>query len=109
MPDLLARVREAARTNLYWRFLGIELEDAGEGWVRLRVPVRDELKNRAVGRLHGGVYRSLVDGAVGAALMTLSEQGQATLDLNVSFLASVSEGDIFAVGRATYMIIEPRA
>ena len=109
MPDLLARVREAARTNLYWRFLGIELEDAGEGWVRLRVPVRDELKNRAVGRLHGGVYSSLVDGAVGAARMTLSEQGQATLDLNVSFLASVSEGDIFAVGRATYMIIEPRA
>lgn len=45
-----------------------------------------------------------MDTAVGGALSTLHEAsaggvGQTTLDLNVSFLAAVSEGDVFAEGR----------
>ncbi len=105
MPDdLLAAVRERARTNLFWRYLGIEVENAKEGWVRLRVPVRDSLRNAAGAPVHGGVYSALVDTAVGGALSTLHETsaggvGQTTLDLNVSFLAAVSEGDVFAEGR----------
>jgi uncharacterized protein (TIGR00369 family) len=86
------------------------------------------------------VYSALVDTAVGGALSTLHAAseggvGQTTLDLNVSFLAGASEGDILAegrilkrgrsiafgearitdaagrllaVGRATYMILAPR-
>jgi uncharacterized protein (TIGR00369 family) len=137
---LLARVRERARTNLFWRFLGIEAVGAGEGWVRLRVPIRDELRNAAAAPVHGGVYSALVDAAVGGALGTLHETsaggvGQTTLDLNVSFIAGATEGDVLAegrilkrggtiafgearvtdaagrllaVGRATYMILGPR-
>ena len=105
MPDdPLTTVRDRARTNLFWRHLGIEVEDAKEGWVRLRVPVRDSLRNAAGAPVHGGIYSALVDTAVGGALSTLHEAsaggvGQTTLDLNVSFLAAVSEGDIFAEGR----------
>jgi uncharacterized protein (TIGR00369 family) len=138
--DLLARVRERARTNLFWRHLGIEVDEAGSGWVRLRVPVRDELRNAAGAPLHGGVYSALVDTAVGGALSTLHEAalggvGQTTLDLNVTFLAGATGGDVLAegrilkrgrsiafgearitdgsgrllaVGRATYMILPPR-
>ena len=138
--DLLARVRERARRNLFWRHLGIEVDAAGEGWVRLRVRARDELRNAAGAPVHGGVYSALVDTAVGGALSTLHEAagggvGQTTLDLNVSFLAGASEGDVLAegrilkrgrsiafgearitdgegrllaVGRATYMILAPR-
>ena len=90
--------------------------------------------------MHGGVYSALVDMAVGGALSTLHTAaeggvGQTTLDLNVSFLAGASAGDILAegrivkrgrtiafgearitdergqllaLGRATYMIIAPR-
>jgi uncharacterized protein (TIGR00369 family) len=141
MPDdPLSAVRERTRANLFWRHLGIEVEDARPGWVRLRLAVRDELRNAADAPLHGGVYSALVDTAVGGALSTLHEAaaggvGQTTLDLNVSFLASVSEGAVFAegrilrkgrtvafgeatvtdsggrllaVGRATYMILAPR-
>src|SRR6185295_13387989 len=89
--DPLATVRERARTNLFWRHLGIEVVDAKPGWVRLRVPVRDEIRNAAGAPVHGGVYSALVDTAVGGA--------QTTLDLNVSFLSSASEGDVFAEGR----------
>ena len=138
--DLLARVRDRARTNLFWRHLGIEVDEAGAGWVRLRVSVRDELRNAAGAPIHGGVYSALVDTAVGGALSTLHEAaeggvGQTTLDLNVSFIAGASEGDVvaegrilrrgrsiafgearitdaagrlLAVGRATYMILPPR-
>jgi uncharacterized protein (TIGR00369 family) len=139
--DLLAVVRERARSNLFWRHLGIEVEAAQAGWVRLRVPIRDELRNAAGAPVHGGVYSALIDTAVGGALSTLHEgsaggTGQTTLDLNVSFMAGASgghliaegrilkrgrtiafgdaqitdaSGALLAVGRATYMILPPRA
>ena len=140
-PDILARVQARAEANLYWRHLGVSVVDAKPGWIRLRVPVRDEIKNAAGAPVHGGIYSALVDMAVGGALGTLNEAseggvGQTTLDLNVSYLAGVREGEIFAegrilrhgrtiafgevtisdgagqtlaVGRATYMIIAKRA
>jgi uncharacterized protein (TIGR00369 family) len=104
VDDILARVRERARANLFWRHLGIEVDGAGVGWVRLRVPVRDELRNAAGAPLHGGVYSALVDTAVGGALSTLHDAadggvGQTTLDLNVSFLAAAGAGEVIAEGR----------
>ena len=102
--DLVARVQARAETNLFWRHLGVSVVDAKPGWVRLRVPVRDDIKNAAGAPVHGGVYSALVDMAVGGALGTLNEAseggvGQTTLDLNVSYLAGVRDGEIFAEGR----------
>ena len=102
--DPVAMVRERARTNLFWRHLGVEVVDAKPGWVRLRVPVRDELRNAAGAPVHGGVMSALVDMAVGGALSTMHEAsaggvGQSTLDLNVSFIAGASGDDVFAEGR----------
>ena len=102
-PDLLARVRERARTNRFWATLGVVVEEAGEGWVRLRVPARDDLRNAAGAPVHGGVLSSLVDMAVGGALSTMHEEaaggvGQTTLDLNVSFIGA-ADGDVQAEGR----------
>jgi len=141
MPaDLLTLTRERAQANLFWRYLGVQVDDAGEGWVRLRVPVGDGLRNAAGAPVHGGVLSALVDMAVGGALGTTHDNaaggvGQATLDLNVSFLAAAGDGDIVAegrllrrgrsvafgearitdgagklvaVGRATYMLLQPK-
>jgi uncharacterized protein (TIGR00369 family) len=141
MPaDLLTVTRERAQANLFWRYLGVQVDDAGEGWVRLRVPVKDGLRNAAGAPVHGGVLSALVDMAVGGALGTTHDNaaggvGQATLDLNVSFLAAAGDGDIVAegrllrrgrsvafgearitdaagtlvaVGRATYMLLQPK-
>ena len=141
MPaDLLTLTRERAQANLFWRYLGVQVDDAGEGWVRLRVPVVDGLRNAAGAPVHGGVLSALVDMAVGGALGTTHDNaaggvGQATLDLNVSFLAAAGDGDILAegrllrrgrsvafgearitdgggklvaVGRATYMLLQPK-
>ncbi|MBI2526093.1 MAG: PaaI family thioesterase [Candidatus Rokubacteria bacterium] len=105
MPeDLLTAARLRAQANSFWRHLGIEVDEAREGWVRLRVPIRDALRNAPGAPLHGGVLSTLVDAAVGAALGTLHAAsaggvGQTTLDLNVSFLAAAGEGEVFAEGR----------
>ena len=101
---LIASVRRRAHDNLFWRFLGVEVDDAKAGWVRLRVPVRDDVRNAAGAPVHGGVYAALVDMAVGGALSTLHDAaaggvGQTTLDMNVSFVAGTSDGPIFAEGR----------
>ena len=141
MPtDLLTLTRERAQDNLFWRYLGVVVEEAGEGWVRLRVPVKDSLRNALGAPVHGGVLSALVDMAVGGALGTTHDNaaggvGQTTLDLNVSFLAAAADGDIVAegrllrrgrsiafgearitdgagklvaVGRATYMLLQPK-
>lgn len=101
--DLLAAIRERARRNRFWVHLGVQVDDAREGWVRLRVAVRDELCNDTGAPLHGGIYSSLVDVAVGGALGTYAAPAsggldQTTLDLNVSFLAGVREGEVIAEG-----------
>src|SRR5437879_12085527 len=105
MADVcLARVGARAHANLFWRHLGIEVDEAEPGRVRLRVSVRDELRNAAGAPVHGGVYSALVDTAVGGALSTLHEVseggvGQTTLDLNVSFIAATRAGDTLAEWR----------
>ena len=102
--DRLANVRERARANLCWCYLGIEVEAAGEGWVRLRVPMRDELRNASGAPVHGGVLATLVDAAVGGALGTYGVAAgggvdQATLDLNVSFVGAARGDALLAEGR----------
>jgi uncharacterized protein (TIGR00369 family) len=139
-PDLLSVTRERAQDNLFWRYLGVQVDDAGEGWVRLRVPVKDGLRNAVAAPVHGGVLSALVDMAIGGALGTTHDNadggvGQTTLDMNVSFLAAAGDGELVAegrllrrgrtiafgearisdgagklvaVGRATYMLLQPK-
>lgn len=142
MPtDLLSVTRERAQDNLFWRYIGVIVDDAGEGWVRLRVPVKDGLRNAAGAPVHGGVLSALVDMAIGGALGTTHDNagggvGQTTLDMNVSFLSAAGDGELVAegrllrrgrtiafgearisdgggklvaVGRATYMLLQPKS
>jgi acyl-CoA thioesterase len=104
MPDPPETIREPTRSNTFWHFIGVDVEDAREGWCRLRVPLRDELRNAPGAQAHGGLYSALVDMAVGGALSTMHEQaeggvGQTTLDLNVSFIGGATDGDVVAEGR----------
>lgn len=101
---LLERMRERARTNNFWRMLALEPLAAGEGWVRLRLAVRDDLRNAEGAPLHGGVIAALIDAAIGGALATTHEAaaggaGQVTLESNVSFLGAVRGDVAIAEGR----------
>jgi uncharacterized protein (TIGR00369 family) len=52
------------------------------------------------GALHGGAIATLADTAMGASCWTLVEEGSpfATVDLNISYLKSVREGRVVAIG-----------
>jgi uncharacterized protein (TIGR00369 family) len=102
--ERLALTAARGRANRFWATLGIEVVEAGEGWVRLRVLVRDDLRNAPGAPVHGGVLATLVDAAVGGALGTYGDAAsggvdQTTLDLNVSFVAAARGDAIVAEGR----------
>lgn len=102
--ERFALTSERGRANRFWATLGIEVVEAGEGWVRLRVRVRDDLRNAPGAPVHGGVLATLVDAAVGGALGTYGDAAsggvdQTTLDLNVSFVAAARGEALLAEGR----------
>ena len=89
----------------YWQKLGIEVLEAEQGYVRLRLPfLADNRMGGGADTMHGGAIASLVDAASGAVTRTLpapSEPpllGGATTDLNVSYL-NAGRGDLYAQGR----------
>jgi uncharacterized protein (TIGR00369 family) len=73
----------------YGRFVGVVLEQAESGRVRLRLPASDDTENRN-GSLHGGVTASLLDIAGMAAARTAgpaADGAASTIDLAVHYLA----------------------
>ena len=114
--QLLARI--APHEVAFWRTLGVEVVEAGEGMARLRIPARPELETRRPDTLHGGVLASLIDAAGSAALLTTRAEddetwaGFASTDLNVSYLAAatsdvVAEARVLRGGRrVVYTIVE---
>ncbi|HXU67767.1 MAG TPA: hotdog fold thioesterase [Polyangia bacterium] len=90
------------------KFLGITVEEAREGYVRLAIPYRPELIGDASRpALHGGVISTLIDTAGGFAVWTQLagiEDRVSTIDLRVDYLAPgaaealVADANIVRVG-----------
>jgi uncharacterized protein (TIGR00369 family) len=84
--------------------LAIEALAAADGTSRLRVIV-DERHLRTLGMLHGGVTATLLDTALGYAVMSLAADGfhAVTAQLNVNFTRPAANGDsLEAVGRVLH-------
>ena len=54
----------------------------------------EEVHLNGVGTLHGGVYASLIDNAMGLSVLALVGVRTATIQMNVHFLGAVSGGRI---------------
>ena len=89
------------------KFLGIEIDDAKEGWVRLSLPYRPELIGDASRpALHGGVISTLIDTCGGFAVWTTMsmEDRVSTIDLRVDYLSPgapdklIADGTVVRVG-----------
>lgn len=131
--ELLEEFRAHIATIPYWQLLGAQVEEVGEGYACISLPLDPRLNN-SDGSAHGGALASLVDMAVARALRTLYDGtivGHATVELNISFLRPArgqrltaegrilrlgstvavgevqvggDDGRLVATGRATYMI-----
>jgi uncharacterized protein (TIGR00369 family) len=101
-PTLVERV--AAGAVPYWVSLGIQVERAiAPGHLLLRLAMREGLGTRRHEVMHGGAIASLIDAAAGGAIISQfggdeDYTGQATLDLNVTFL-NAATSDVVAEAR----------
>ena len=75
------------------RHIGARVEDVERGHSVISIDVEDIHLNGA-GTLHGGVYASLIDTAMGLSVLALVGVRTATIEMNVHFLGAVSEGRI---------------
>jgi 1,4-dihydroxy-2-naphthoyl-CoA hydrolase len=77
---------------------GLELLEYGDGEVRARVKVRDELKQPA-GLLHGGVYAAIAESMASlATALAVAPEGNTAMGLSnsTSFLRPITEGVVHA-------------
>ncbi len=93
------RFLQILHTPRYHQFLGLELVDAEEGYVKLKLPFRDDfLGDEAGSYIHGGVIAALIDIAGDFALITHFGRGLPTVDLRVDYLRpGQKHEDLYAV------------
>ncbi|MEJ0028823.1 MAG: PaaI family thioesterase [Rhizomicrobium sp.] len=82
--DFRARLREASGRAAFNTWLGLEVDQAGEGAVELSLPWRAEFGQYS-GYLHAAIVSGLIDTACGFAASTLSGRVLAS-QLSVRFL-----------------------
>ncbi|WP_088809818.1 MULTISPECIES: 1,4-dihydroxy-2-naphthoyl-CoA hydrolase MenI [Listeria] len=84
--------------------IGIEVVSAEKGYVKLKLPVTDKVK-QPFGFLHGGVSVALAEHAasIGASLSVAEDEIAFGLDINASHLRSVQSGDIYAIAEPIHI------
>ena len=77
--------------------LGIHPVTFGDGAATFGLTLRQDHMN-PYGVVHGGVVYSLVDTAMGAALVSRLESGErcTTLEIKINYLAAATEGELSA-------------
>ncbi len=87
----------------FYRLLGFEVVEVGEGVARVRMPYREDLL-QFQGAVHGGAIFSIADAAVAVALLTLADHGEeaVTIEGKLNYLAKVTQGELVAVGRVVH-------
>ncbi len=77
----------------FGKHIGATVEAVEPGRATMYVDVED-LHLNGNGTLHGGVYASLIDSAMGLAVLSLVGVRIATIEMNVHFLGAVGGGRV---------------
>ena len=85
-------IKEIVSTQPFIKLLGIELLEAGPGWVRERLAVNEKLLQPGV--VHGGAIYSLADTAAAHAVLTkvYPDEWVTTVEQKINFLRPVTSG-----------------
>lgn len=80
--------------------LGAQFLAVGDGYCRIRFPMREEYK-QAGGIAQGGFLAAMLDDCLGPAIHTVLALGQshATIELKVNYFQPVSQGWLIGEGR----------
>jgi acyl-CoA thioesterase len=102
MNDFDRLTREAFRANPFHELLGIELDERGPGFARVRLPAAERLRGGVAGSLHGGVLSALADIACLAAMQGVFDgrsRPAGTAELNISYLRPALGAYVLAEAR----------
>lgn len=98
MQMTLEEIRESFVQSPFFNHIGFEIIHFEEEKILVKLAVHDDLLN--VNRtLHGGVHASMLDQVCGMMTRVTTKTRCATINLNINYLASSSEGDIFATAK----------
>ena len=75
------------------KHIGAKVERVEPGRSVISIDV-EEVHLNGAGTLHGGVYASLIDNAMGLSVLALVGMRTATIEMNVHFLGAVNGGRI---------------
>jgi len=99
----LQRIPKVIGLMPYAAHLGMEYADGGDGWVKVRLPFKQENTTMA-DALHGGAIASLIDTTGSMAAWTTSEIGNpryfgSTVAVTVNYLSGILGTECVAEGR----------
>lgn len=100
-PERWQKLRHELESTPYWRILGVSVEELGNGYSRLRMPIRPQIRTSADGPIHPGALTCLIELAVAAAAEALEvpkARVDSTAELSATFLTLAAE-DVVAEGR----------
>ena len=98
--SLKEKSMEVNRHNPFVQLLGVEIEEVGPDFSRLRLPLRPEFLNPH-GLVHGGALFTLADNAAGCAA-TGDGRVYVTQASDIHFLRTQSSGDVRAEARVRH-------
>lgn len=104
MPnEIFEKLHPLSVRNPFLNFMGMELLDADEGWVRMKIAFRPEFLQPFT--VHGGAIYSLADAAAAHALMTLilPDQYPTTVEQRINFLKAVKDQDVYCESKIIHL------
>ena len=94
-------VRHFMEAVTFSRHIGSQVKEVEPGRAVLHIDV-EEYHLNGNGTLHGGVYATLIDNAMGISVAALVGVRTATTQMNVHFLGPVSSGRIVCRGEVVH-------
>lgn len=97
MNSYLQKVQEGIRNQGFAKLLGLQAEDAGEGYAVISCAKRDDLLQQT-GMLHGGVTGAVCEAAGGYAALTVLPEGQSLIgvEYKINFLRGITADRLIA-------------
>ncbi|MUG45757.1 PaaI family thioesterase [Paenibacillus woosongensis] len=84
----------AMAQNTFWDYLGCEIAEIQEGKVIVTLDIQPHHLN-LIGIVHGGVYATLVDSAMGlTAMLARPHDSVVTTNLSMNYVAKAEQGRI---------------
>lgn len=94
------QVEAALLRGPFHQWLGLKVEEVGEGTIRIKATWRPEwVVNAERGYVHGGILATLVDLTADWALVSKTGRGVPTVDLRVDYHRAAMKGDLTCVGK----------